>query len=210
MHFNYYIRHKEIPPDSTKSRDQPINHQILLEVPAPITEVLRHIRPQINFPWNSHIDKIPSLVTFTGNITHIIQDFINLPVNTSILYTFDPPKVQQDKHFQEFLRGEICCQNFINQDLTFLQPSVLHVTHPKEDSILPEAITTEVPSITPQEGNSNQELNANCSPVSSVEVLYDRNRGNNRTAPIQSVEPVVWVDSRGAKQKKKGSRPNPR
>ena len=85
----------------------------------------------------------------------------------------------------------IHCQNFINQDLTFLQPSVLQVTQPKEDSILPEAIITEVLSITPQESNSHQELNANCSPASSVEVLYDRNRGNNRTAPIQPVEPVV-------------------
>ena len=93
-----------------------------------VTEVLRHIRPQINFPWNSHIDEILSIVTFTGNIIHIVQDFINLPVNTSILYVSDPPKVQQDKRFQEFLRGEIYCQNFISQDLTFLQPSVLHVT----------------------------------------------------------------------------------
>ena len=159
----------------------------------PITEVLRHIRPQITFPWNSHIDEIPSIVTFTGNITHIVQDFIILPVNTSIPYIFDTQKVQQDKCFQEFLRGKIHCQNFINQDLTFLQLSVLHVTQSKEDSILPEAITTKVPSIAPQESNSNQELNANCSPASLVEVLYDRNRGNNRTAPIQPVEPVVGL-----------------
>ena len=113
----------------------------------PVTEVLRHIRPQINFLWNSHNDEIPSIVTFAGNITHIVQDFINLPMNTSILYVFDPPKVQQDKHFQEFLRDEIHCQNFINQDLTILQLSLIHVTQAKEDSILPEEITTEVPSI---------------------------------------------------------------
>ena len=132
-------------------------------------------------------------MTFTGNITHIVQDFINLPVNTSIPYIFDPPKVQQDKHFQEFLRSEIHCQNFINQDLTFLQ---LHVTQPKEDSILPEAITTELSSIVPQESDSNQEQNANSSPVSSVEALYDRNKGNNRTAPIQLVELVVELPSK--------------
>ena len=67
------------------------------------------------------------------------------------------------------------------------------MTQPKEDSILSEAITTEVPSNTPQESNSHQELNANSSPALSVEVLYDRNRGNNRTAPIQPVEPVVGL-----------------
>ena len=117
-------------------------------------------------------------------------------MKTSIRYIFDPPKVQQDKCFQEFLRGKIHCQNFINQDFTFLQPSVLHVTQPNEDSILPEAITTEVPLIAPQESDSDQEWNANSSPVSSVEALYDRNRGNNRTAPIQLVEAVVGLTSK--------------
>ena len=171
--------------DSTKSRDQPIDQQILLEVPGPVTEVLRQIRPLINFLWNSHIDEIPSIVAFAGNITHIVQDF-------GIPYIFDPPKVQQDKHFQEFLRGEIHCQNFINQDLTFLQLPILYVTQPK-DSILPEEITTEVPSIAHQESDSNKEQKANSSPVSSVEVLYNRNGSNNRTAPIQPVEPVVGL-----------------
>ena len=60
----------------------------------PDTEVLRHIRPQINFPWNSHINEIPNIVTFTGNITHIVQNFINLTVNASIRHTSDPPKLQ--------------------------------------------------------------------------------------------------------------------
>ena len=78
-----------------------------------------------------------------------------------------------------------------HQDLTFLQTSLIHVTQLKEDSILPEEITTEVPSITHQENDSNQEQKANSSPVPSVEALYDRTRSNNRTAPIQPVEPVV-------------------
>ena len=69
------------------------------------------------------------------------------------------------------------------------------MTQPKEDSLLPEAITTEVPSITPQESKSHQELNTNCSQVLSAEVLYDRNRGNDRTASIQPVEPVVGLTS---------------
>ena len=65
------------------------------------------------------------------------------------------------------------------------------MTQPKEDSILPEAITTEVYSITPQESNSHQELNASCSQASSVEVLYDRTWVTIKNAPIQPVEPVV-------------------
>ena len=97
LHFNHDIRQKETSSDSTQSRDQQIDQQILPEVPAPDTEVLRHTRPQINFPWNSHIDEIPNIVTFIGNITHIVQNFINLPVNASIPHISDPPKVQQDK-----------------------------------------------------------------------------------------------------------------
>ena len=69
------------------------------------------------------------------------------------------------------------------------------MTQPKEDSILPEAIAIEVPSITPQVSDSNQEQNANCLPVPPVEVLYDRHRGNNRTVPIQPVESVVGLTS---------------
>ena len=41
----------------------------------------------------------------------------------------------------------------MNQDLTFLQPSVIHVTQPKGDSILLETTTTEVPLATPQENH---------------------------------------------------------
>ena len=67
------------------------------------------------------------------------------------------------------------------------------MTQQKEDSILPEATTTEGPLITAQENNLHQALNANSSQVLSVEVFYDRNRGNNRTAPIQPVEPVVGL-----------------
>ena len=62
LHFNYYLRQKETSLDSTQSRDQQIDQKILLDVPAPDTEVLRHIRPQINFLWNSYIDEIPSIV----------------------------------------------------------------------------------------------------------------------------------------------------
>ena len=135
-------------------------------------------------------------MTFTGNITHIVQDFINLPVNTSIPYIFDPPKVQQDKCFQEFLRGKIRYQNFIDQDLTFLQPSVLYMTQPEENIMPPDAITTEVSSSAHQVNDFNQEQNSNCLPVPPVEVLYHKNWGNNRTAPIQPVEPVVGLNSK--------------
>ena len=75
----------------------------------------------------------------------------------SILHIFDPPKVQQDKQLEEFLRGQIRCQNFINQDLTFLQPSVIHATQPIEDSILPAKNTIVILPTATQENNLPQE-----------------------------------------------------
>ena len=114
----------------------------------PNTRVLQYIKPQINFLWNNHIEEIPSILTFTVNVTHIVQNFINLPVYANILCIFDPPKIQRDKRLDEFLKGEIRCQNFINQDLTFLQPSEIHASPPKEDSMLLENNTTVIPPTT--------------------------------------------------------------
>ena len=114
-------------------------------------------------------------------------------MNASIPCIFNPPKVQQDKRLEEFLRGEIHCQNFINQDLSFLQLSVIHVTQPKEDSIFPETTTTEVPLTTPQENHSPQKQVTNSLQVSPVEVPYGRNRVKNSSAPMHPVEPIVGL-----------------
>ena len=104
------------------------------------------------------------------------------------------PKVQQDKQLEEFLRGEICCQNFINQDLTFLQPSVIHTSQPKEDSILPERNTIAAPPIATQENNSPQEQDTNSPQVPPAEALYDRSRINNKLAKKlkEEEEPLQW------------------
>ena len=140
----------------------------------PTTEIIRDIRQQIHFLWNSHIDEIPNTSTFTGNITYISWNIINLPVYANIPRICHLLKVQQNNQLEEFLRGEICCQNFINQDLTFLQPSVIYMSQPKEDSILLERNTIAVPPIATQENNSPKEQDTNSSQVSPAEVLYDR------------------------------------
>ena len=98
------------------------------------------------------------------------------------------------------MRSEIHCQNFINQDLTFLQPSVIHASQQKEDSVVPEKNTIAVPPITPHDNNSSQEQDTNSSHVLPAEVLYDRNRVNN-TASGTCSSP----DSRGAMQERRRS-----
>ena len=142
---------------TTQSRDRQIDQQILPESPMPTPEIIRAIRPQIHFLQNNHIDEIHNILTFTGNITYISQNIINFPVCANIPWIYDLLKVQQDKQLEEFLRGGIHCQKFINQDLTFLQPSVIHASQQKEDSIAPGNNTIAVPLITPQENNSPQD-----------------------------------------------------
>ena len=87
---------------------------------------------------------------------------------------YDLLRVQQDKQLEEFLRGEIHCQNFINQDLTFCQPSVIHTSQPKEHSTLPERNTIAVPLIETLENNPPQEQDINFQQASPPEALYDR------------------------------------
>ena len=64
------------------------------------------------------------------------------------------------------------------------------MSQPKEDSILPEAITTEIPTITHKDNNLHQELNPNSSPVLSVEVFYNRDRVTIEQLPSSQLEPV--------------------
>ena len=130
-------------------------------------------------------------MTFTANATHIIPTFTNLPVTVNTLHISDSPRLNRDKQLEEFLIGEIYCCNFINQDLTFLQPSTIYKTTTKVDSILPEPHPTEVPLKASQETNQPQEEDSNPSQASPGELSYNRTRITNRPAPMQPVEPVV-------------------
>ena len=191
--FNCYLRPKETPPDSTQSRYWQLNQQTLPETPVPDTEVLITVRSQINFLWHNCINEIFNIVTFTANATDIIPTFTNLPVTVNTLHIPDAPKLHRDKQLEEFLKGEICCCNFINQDLTFLQPLTIYMTITQEDIILPEPNTTEVPLNTSQETNQPQEEDSNPSHASPAELFYSRTGITNRPAPIQPVEPVAGL-----------------
>ena len=186
--FNCYIRPKETTLDSTQSRDQQLDQWTLPETPAPDTEVLPTVRLQITF-------------TFTANTSHIIPTFTNLPVTVNTLHISDAPRLHRDKQLEEFPIGEIHCHNFINQDLTFLQPSTIYETTTQEDNILPESNPTEVPLNTSQETNQPQGEDSNPSQASLAELFYDRNRITNRLAPIQPVEPVADLTTEEQRRK---------
>ena len=197
LHFNCFIWPKEKTPDSTQSRDQQLDQQTLPETPAPDTEVLITVRPQINFLQHNCINDIFNIVTFTANTTHIIPKFTNLPVTANTLHVSETPRLYRDKRLEEFLIGEIHCRNFINQDLTFLQPSTIYKTTTQEDSILPDPNPIEVPLNTSQETNQPQEEDNNPSQASLVELFYNSSHTTSGTS--------CRLDPQGAMQERRGS-----
>ena len=93
------------------------------------------VRSQITFFQQNNFDEIFSIVTYITNATHIVSTFPNLPVTVSTLRISEVPILYQEQQLQEFLIGEECCCNFINQDLTFLQPLTVYETTELDDSI---------------------------------------------------------------------------
>ena len=78
----------------------------------------------------------------------------------------------QDQQLQEFLDGEECCHNFINQDLTFLQPSMVYKVAVSDDSLSTASDSTDASVITDKENNPSQEVDSNSS-LTSLTALSD-------------------------------------
>ena len=116
-----------------------------------------------------------------------------MPVTISTFQLSEAPILYWDKQLEEFLIGEKCCHNFINQDLTFLQLSTIYETTELDDSISSASDSTEVSVITVQENNQPQEEDSNSPHSSLTELSSDSIRIANRPAPIQPVELVIGL-----------------
>ena len=125
-----------------------------------------------------------------ANATYIVPTFPNLPVTISTLQKSEAPILFQDQQLQEFLIGEECCCNFINQDLTFLQPSTVYETTELDDSISTASDSTDVSVITVQENNQPQEEDSDSPSSSLTELSYDSTSTDIRPAPVQPVGPA--------------------
>ena len=148
------------------------------------------VRSQITFFQQNHFDEICSIVTYIANATHIVPTFPHFPVTFSTLQISEAPILYQDQQLQEFLIGEECCHNFINQDLTFLLPSTVYETTELDDSISTASDSTDISVITGQENNQPQEEDSNPLPSSLTALLYDSTSTDNSPAPVQPVEPA--------------------
>ena len=86
---------------------------------------------------------------------------------------------------QGFIDSEEHCHNFINQDLTFLQPSTVYQMTDSDDSQ-----STDVSIITVIENNSSQEVDSTSSFTSGIALFDDLVNTDYNHAPMQSVEPA--------------------
>ena len=192
---------KKTTPDSTENRDCNADPQNLPVTTAPAIDAFVTVRSQIIFFQQNYFDEICSTVTNVANAIHIVLSLLNFPVAVSTLHISEAPILYQDQWLQEFLVGEECCCNFINQDLTFLQPSMVYEMTVSDDSLSTASDSTDASVITVQENNPSQEVDSNSSPTSLTALSDDPISTDNsltliqqvEQAPIQPVEPVIGL-----------------
>ena len=203
LHYNHCVGQKKATPDSTESRDHNVDQQNLPVTATPAIDAFVTVRPQIIFFQQNYFDEICSTVTYAANAVQPVPSLLNLPVTVSTLHISEDLILYRDQWLQEFLVGEECCHTFINQDLTFLQPSMVYEMTVSDDSLSTASDSTDASVITVQENNPSQEVDSNSSPT-SLTVLSDDpvSLDNSPTpvqpmepAPIQPVEPVIGLTS---------------
>ena len=188
--FNHYTGQKKTALDFTESRDHSADQEVLPVTTVSDIDAFLTVRPQITFFQQNYFDEIYSIEAYVANATHIVPTFPNLPVTVSTLHISEAPILYWDQQLQEFLIGEECCHNFINQDLTFLQPSTVYETTELDDSISKASESTDIFVITVQENLQPQEEDSN-SPSSSLTALsYDPTSTDNSPAPVQPISPA--------------------
>ena len=188
--FNHYAGQQKTTLDSIKSRDCNADQQYLPVTTVPAIDTFVTVRPQITFFQQNYIDEICSTVTYVAYAIHPVPTLPSLPVTVSTLHISEAPILYWDQWLQEFLVGEECCRNFINQDLTFLQPSTVYEMTVLEDSLSEVSDSTDASVITVQENNPSQEVDSNSSPTSLTALLDDPISTDNSPNPVQPVEPV--------------------
>ena len=188
--FNHYAAQQKTTPDPTKGRDHNADQQNLPVTTVPTTDAFVTVRPQITFFQQNYFDEICSTVTYVANAIHPVPTLPSLPVTVNTLHISEAPILYRDQWLQEFLVGEERCHNFINQDLTFLQPSTVYEMTESDDCISTVSNSTDASVITVQENYQSQEVDSNSSPPSLTALSDDSISTDNSPTPAQPVEPA--------------------
>ena len=159
------------------------------------------VRLQIIFFQQNYLDELGSIPTYVTNTFYPAQSFPDLLVTLSTLHIYDIPLLYWDQRLQEFLDREECCCNFINQDLTFLQPSTIYQMTASDDSQSTASDFTDASILTVIQNTPFLEV-ASTSPFTSMTALSDDivNAEYSHTpiqpvepAPIRPVEPIIGL-----------------
>ena len=164
----------------------------------------RILHPQIIFqPFCTTEEiNIPQFYTCNANLNLHIHH--SLPVHIQQVKIFNLPQLHKDRRLQEFLQGEICCQNFINQDLTFLQLCQIYPDrqlHPAPDNIENPPPS---PSITTQDNTVQHNPDTDhkaVQPISDdylpqpppLDFIYEWERSVKAKTAVLPVEPVLGL-----------------
>ena len=120
LRFNHCVGHKLQIPDTTQSRDHEEDYISLPVTVVPTIETYFTVRKLIVLFQQNYLDELDSIPIYIADTIYVAQNFHNPSVTVGTLHVYDTRILYQDQQLQEFLEGEECCHNFINQDLTFL------------------------------------------------------------------------------------------
>ena len=109
------------------------------------------------FQHNS-FNELYCVSTYIADIAYATQNLPNPPFTVSTLQAYDIPIVYRNQQLQDFLNGEEHCCNFINQDLSFLQPSVVYHMTDAEDNLSIASDTSDESILTVIENNQSHEV----------------------------------------------------
>ena len=126
---------------------------------------------------------------YIADIIYTAQKFHNPSVTVSTLHPYDTPIGKRDQQLQEFLDGQECCCKFINQDLSFLQPSAIYHTTDTEDNQSIATDSTEESVLTVIENDQSQEVDSTPAFTSTMTLSEDLECTDYDHTPIQSVQP---------------------
>ena len=149
------------------------------------------VRPKIVLFQQNYLDELDSIPTSIADTIYAAQNFNNPSVTVSTLYVCDTPTLYQDQQLQEFLEGEECCCNVINQDLTFLQPSIIYHTTDADDNQSIASDSTDTSILTVIENDQSQEVDSTPAFTSVMALPEDLVHTDYDHTPIQSVQPSL-------------------
>ena len=149
------------------------------------------VRPQIILFQQNPFEEFDCVSTYIADTVYAAQNFHNLSVTVSTLHAYDTPIVHRDEQLQEFLDEEECCDNFINQDLSFLQPSAIYHMTDAEDNQSIATDSTDKSILTVIENDQSQEVDSTPAFTSTTALSEDLERTDYDHTPIQSVQPSL-------------------